>query len=55
MGRTGLRAIWRSAWQDLVRGWGGGGDQEDRQVSVCMAKGAMVPFTKIGSTEEELT
>ena len=33
-----MRAIWRSAWQDLVRRWGRGEDQKDHQVCVHMAK-----------------
>lgn len=48
MGRTGLRAIWRSVWQDVVKGWSGGGDQEGCQVSVCVAE-MMAPLIRTGS------
>ena len=38
MGGTGLRAIWRSACQDLVSRQGRGEGQKDHQVCVRMAK-----------------
>lgn len=51
MGRTGLRGIWRSVWQDLMKGWSKGGDQKDHQVSACMAE-MVVPLIRTGSPEE---
>lgn len=38
MWRTGLRALWRSACQDLMRRQGRGEDQKDHQLCVWMAK-----------------